>query len=76
MQTQTRNNTMLIEKKEKKLDINNYTVVELSKMIGISTVSLSRWATGKSQPSLDTIVKICQILDVKIDELVQIKSNK
>jgi transcriptional regulator with XRE-family HTH domain len=58
------------------LEKRGVTQSELSKMIGISTVSLSRWATGKSQPSLDTIVKICQILDVKIDELVQIKSNK
>lgn len=46
---------------------------QLSKMMGISTVSLSRWSTGKSQPSLETVVRICQILDVKIDELVQIK---
>jgi transcriptional regulator with XRE-family HTH domain len=46
---------------------------QLAKKLGVSTVSLSNWSTGKSLPSLETVVRICQILDVKIDELVQIK---
>jgi transcriptional regulator with XRE-family HTH domain len=46
---------------------------DLADKLGVSKVSLSNWATGKSQPSLETVVRICQILDVKIDELVQIK---
>ena len=46
---------------------------ELAKKLGVSTVSLSNWSTGKSQPSLETVVRICQILDVKLEELVQIK---
>jgi repressor LexA len=45
----------------------------LAQKLGVSTVSLSNWSTGKSQPSLGTVVRICQILDVKIDELVQTK---
>ena len=40
---------------------------ELAKKLGVSTVSLSNWSTGKSQPSLETVVRICQILDVKIE---------
>jgi transcriptional regulator with XRE-family HTH domain len=48
----------------------------LAKKLGVSTVSLSNWSTGKSNPSLVTVVRICQILDISIDELVQInKSN-
>ncbi len=46
---------------------------QLAKKLGVSTVSLSNWSTGKSLPSLETVVRICQILDVKIDDLVQIK---
>ena len=46
---------------------------DLAKKLGVSTVSLSNWSTGKTHPSLETVVRICQILDVKIDELVQIK---
>jgi transcriptional regulator with XRE-family HTH domain len=46
---------------------------QLAKKLGVSTVSLSNWSTGKSLPSLETVVRICQILDVKIDELVQIQ---
>jgi len=48
----------------------------LAKKLGVSTVSLSNWSTGKSNPSLVTVVRICQILDITIDQLVQInKSN-
>ncbi len=46
---------------------------DLAKKLGVSTVALSNWSTGKSLPSLETVARICRILDVKIDELVQIK---
>ncbi len=48
---------------------------DLAQKLGVSKVSLSNWSTGKSQPSLGTIVRICQILDVKIEDLVQTKLN-
>jgi transcriptional regulator with XRE-family HTH domain len=48
---------------------------DLAQKLGVSTVSLSNWSTGKSQPSLGTVVRICQILDVKIEDLVQTKLN-
>lgn len=47
----------------------------LAKKLGVSTVSLSNWSTGKSNPSLLTVVRICQILDIPIDELVQINNS-
>lgn len=47
----------------------------LAKKLGVSTVSLSNWSTGKSNPSLVTVVRICQILDITIDELVQINKS-
>lgn len=49
---------------------------ELAKILGVSTVSLSNWSTGKSKPSLETVVRICKTLNVNIEELVKVDSSR
>lgn len=45
--------------------------VELSKILGVSTVSVNHWAQNKSEPSLKMILKICEVLNIKLNELVE-----
>ncbi len=44
---------------------------ELSSILGISVQSTSSWAKNKSEPSLKMTLKICEILNVTLNELVQ-----
>jgi DNA-binding XRE family transcriptional regulator len=49
---------------------------ELSSAIGKSVQTISSWAQNKSEPSLKTALKICEVLNVKINELVAEKEFK
>lgn len=45
--------------------------VELSKLLGVSTVSVNHWAKNKSEPSLKMALKICEVLNITLNELVE-----
>ena len=49
----------------------------LSEKIGKSPVSVSRWCTNETQPSIQDLNKIAELLDVDVrDLLVSNKENK
>ena len=43
----------------------------LSKELGCSPTTVSKWCTNSSQPPLETLIKITKLLDVDIKELVR-----
>lgn len=60
------NNKILKElRKSKKL-----TQTELANQLNISQKSYSNWESGKSEPTLDNIVKLAHILNTTTDELL------
>jgi putative transcriptional regulator len=48
----------------------------ISKAMNTSSVTISQWATGKSMPSVESLIKLCEILDVGLDDLVIIEKGK
>ena len=53
-----------------------YTFAKLSELSGISTGRLSDLASGKrNNPTMDTLIKLADALDVSLDELVGRKKN-
>lgn len=63
------NNTVLKElRKEKKL-----TQIELASKLNISQKSYSNWESGKSEPTLDNIIKLAEFLNVSVDKLLGVK---
>jgi transcriptional regulator with XRE-family HTH domain len=43
---------------------------QLSEKIGRNKVSVSRWCTNESQPTLETLYEIAEFLDVSIKDLI------
>jgi len=43
----------------------------LSELLGVSPRGYNRWETGAAAPCLDTVVKLADILEVSLDELVE-----
>lgn len=43
---------------------------ELGKLLGVQAQTIERWETGKSEPNLETINKLCEILDVPLYSLI------
>lgn len=65
------NNTVLKElRKEKKL-----TQTELASKLNISQKSYSNWESGKSEPTLDNIIKLANILNTTTDKLLGINKS-
>lgn len=43
---------------------------ELAKAIGVSSGNLSDWANGRSQPSVEKLIRMADYFDVSLDYLV------
>jgi transcriptional regulator with XRE-family HTH domain len=43
---------------------------DLARMAGVDRSTLANWERGAKQPSLDTVVRLSEILGVSLDELV------
>ena len=48
----------------------NMTQEDLGKLVFVSKQAVSKWETGKTMPDLDTIKKLCEILDISNDEIL------
>ncbi|MBD5248289.1 MAG: helix-turn-helix transcriptional regulator [Barnesiella sp.] len=46
----------------------------LAEQVGKNEATVSRWCSNKMQPSLDTLVKISELLDIDVKDLIV--SNK
>ena len=51
------------------------TQARLAEMLGISPRVYNRWERGAAVPRLDTVVRVAEILDVSLDELVGLKET-
>ena len=49
----------------------NMTQEQLAMLVGVSRQSVTKWEAEKSYPEMDKLLKICQIFDCSLDELVQ-----
>ena len=46
----------------------------LAEQLGKDVTTVSKWCTNKSQPSVETLVRISELLDVNLDDLVRSRS--
>ena len=51
--------------------INNLTQQDLANKLGVSFKTISHWESGYSEPSLQLLVKLKQILNTSFDELLE-----
>ena len=49
-----------------------YTVNSFSEAIDVNSMSVYRWVSGRFKPSAQNCFKICQLLDISVEELSKI----
>lgn len=54
----------------------NKTAKWLSEQIGKNPCSVSRWCTNSSQPDLETLFRIAEILKVDVRELIHVEKDQ
>ena len=50
--------------------VNNISQDELSKMMGVSRQSLSKWENDETYPQIDNVKQLCEIFKITADELI------
>lgn len=53
----------------------NRTAKWLSEQIGKKTCSVFRWCTNTSQPDLETLFRIAEVLNVDVRELIHVEKK-
>lgn len=48
----------------------NMTQEQLAMLLGVSRQSVTKWEAEKSYPEMDKLIKICQLFDCTLDDLV------
>lgn len=43
----------------------------LAEQLGVTPSTVSKWCTNDAQPSLETLMKLAILLDVKVDDLLR-----
>ena len=46
------------------------TQAEIANMLGVTAAAVSKWENGSSKPRVDVLIKLAQILDVRVEELM------
>jgi len=49
---------------------------DIAKAIGISSPTLSQYLSGRAQPTLATLTKLCRFLDISADDILPTKIQK
>lgn len=62
---------IISERLFKIMEKKNVSQLELANITGIGQSSISDWKTKKTNPSADKLMKICDALDISIEELLQ-----
>ena len=52
-----------------------FTQEELGALLEVNGKSVSKWERGVTVPSLDHLYKICKILEISLDELLDIQGS-
>ena len=51
----------------------NITQKELAEVLYVTPQAISRWETGKVEPSLATVVEIAKFFHINTDELLEVR---
>ncbi len=57
--------------KEKKV-----TQLSVSIAMKLSSVTINQWTKGKAMPSVKSLIRLCEILEVGLEDLVDYKAKK
>ena len=50
---------------------NNMTQKELAEKLEVTVNNIGHWEKGRTEPNLDTLVKMTQIFNITLDELIK-----
>ena len=52
-------------------DARNMTQEQLAMLLGVTRQAVSKWESGASTPDMDRLVRLCEIFEVDLDDLIR-----
>ena len=49
----------------------NFSQNQLADLVGVDRSAIAKWETGKAKPTADNLLKLAEVLDCSIDELLR-----
>lgn len=66
-------NEQITQNIKREIEYSGKSKSEIAKEVGISAPTLSQYLSGRAQPTLATLTKLCQVLEISADEILPIK---
>ena len=64
---------IITENLKKEIEQSGLKKSEIADRIGISRATLSQYLSGRAQPTLATLAKLCKVLDCSADDILGLK---
>ncbi len=67
---------VISERLAKEIELSGKSKTEIARELGVSKPTVSQYLSGRILPSLGTFARLCKILDVNPDDILQIDDIK
>lgn len=64
---------MITENIKNEIESSGKSKTEIAKELGVSKATVSQYLSGRAQPTLATLSKLCRVLDCSADDILGIK---
>lgn len=68
-------NEQITKNIKREIEYSGKTKSQIAKEIGISPPTLSQYLSGRAQPTLATLTKLCQVLEISADDILPINQK-
>lgn len=66
---------LISENLKREIETSGKTKTEIAKAIGVSRPTVSQYLSGRAQPTLATLSKLCNFLDCSADDILNVKKT-
>lgn len=64
---------MITENLRREIEHSGKTKAEIARAIGVTKPTVSQYCSGRAQPTLSTLAKLCRVLDCSADDILNLK---
>ncbi len=64
---------IITENLKREIETSGKSKSEIARAIGVSNPTVSKYLSGRAQPTLATLSRLCNFIDCSADEILQIK---
>ena len=64
---------MITENLKREIEQSGITKTEIARQVGVSKSTISQYLSGRAQPTLATLSKLCKVLDCSADDILGVE---